>query len=89
MVQMVTRRTVRLRWAVRSRTPAAGAPPDAPCAVCARDVPVITTAQALSLLQGTVEDLAALIASGRVHGIPTVAGNALICRDSIFGRNGV
>ena len=72
-VRTVTRRLIRLDFATH-----------APCASCGREVTALTRAEACGVLQLGDEELAALLASGRVHEIATAGGIPRICHESLF-----
>jgi hypothetical protein len=54
------------------------------CAACQRQVEVISTAQAIEVLQVSAPAINRLLAAGVVHPIPTVSGHLWVCKDSLF-----
>ena len=56
------------------------------CAVCNREVPTLTCAQAAEFLEINEQDLAELIAAGKVHATRTVSGTFRICQDSLISE---
>lgn len=54
------------------------------CAECKREVQTLTCAEAAGFMETSEQDLAELIAAGKVHAIRTVSGSPRICKESLF-----
>lgn len=54
------------------------------CAVCEREVEMLSEIQAVRILEIDRQTLDRLVAAGRVHSIHTVTGNILFCKESLF-----
>ncbi len=56
------------------------------CAVCEREVELVSRAQAIVILGGDGHSLDRFVAGGLVHSLRTVSGSVLLCKDSLFLR---
>lgn len=53
------------------------------CPVCEREVEMLTSAQAISILGVDHQTLGHLVDAGQVHSVQTVSGNIRVCKDSL------
>ncbi len=56
------------------------------CLRCAREVDILTLAQAAEMLSIDQAKLEVLISRGVVHGIQTVSGSVAVCKESLWQR---
>lgn len=54
------------------------------CVLCAREVEMLTKAQAAVILEVGDSTLEALLSDGRIHALETVGGHQWVCKDSLF-----
>ena len=55
----------------------------AQCAICGREVEMLTEAEAMQILEVSEEVLHGLIAAGQIHAVPTANGGSGICKNSL------
>lgn len=80
------RRRVRLKITAASRETVREAAPrlSGLCAMCRREVCMVTEAEAAGILRVDAAALESLVAAGSVHAVRTVSGSLWVCRDSLF-----
>lgn len=54
------------------------------CARCEREVEMLTSAQAASVLEVDTGAVRQLLADGQIHAVQTVSGHIRFCKDSLF-----
>ena len=56
------------------------------CQACQRDVEMLTSAEALRVLEIDDQMLLGLIGGGNIHAIESVSGNRWVCKESLFTK---
>ena len=54
------------------------------CPRCEREVEMLTTVQAASVLEVDTGAVKRLLAHGQIHAVQTVSGHIRVCKDSLF-----
>jgi hypothetical protein len=56
------------------------------CAVCDREVEMLSSMHAIGILGVDYQTLGHLVAAGQVHTVQTVSGNVWVCKESLFSK---